>query len=127
MGGPVATSGLVGRAPDLLALRSASARAREGAPEVVIVAGEAGIGKTRLIETFAAEAVAAGDHVLRGGCLDLGDDGMPYAPISEALRTFLLETSILTRLTGDLCDAVTGTTGGGGILSPRTKTGRKKP
>lgn len=89
MGGPVATSGLVGRAPDLLALRSAWARAREGAPEVVIVAGEAGIGKTRLIETFAADAAAAGDHVLRGGCLDLGEDGMPYAPISEALRTFL--------------------------------------
>lgn len=89
MGGPVATSGLVGRAPDLLALRGAWSRARLGAPEVVIVAGEAGIGKTRLIETFAADAVAAGDLVLRGGCLDLGDDGMPYAPISEALRTFL--------------------------------------
>ncbi|MGK2850561.1 MAG: helix-turn-helix transcriptional regulator [Candidatus Limnocylindrales bacterium] len=89
MGGPVATSGLVGRAPDLLALRAAWARAREGTPEVVIVAGEAGIGKTRLIETFAGEALAAGDHVLRGGCLDLGEDGMPYAPISEALRTFL--------------------------------------
>jgi LuxR family maltose regulon positive regulatory protein len=34
----------------------------------------------------------------------------------DAVRTFLLETSILSRLTGDLCDAVTGTTGGGGIL-----------
>jgi LuxR family maltose regulon positive regulatory protein len=34
----------------------------------------------------------------------------------DAARTFLLETSILSRLTGDLCDAVTGTTGGGGIL-----------
>lgn len=34
----------------------------------------------------------------------------------EAVRTFLVETSILSRLTGDLCDAVTGTTGGGGIL-----------
>jgi LuxR family maltose regulon positive regulatory protein len=34
----------------------------------------------------------------------------------DAVRTFLLETSILSRLTGDLCDAVTGTTGGSGIL-----------
>jgi LuxR family maltose regulon positive regulatory protein len=34
----------------------------------------------------------------------------------DAVRTFLLETSILSRLTGDLCDAVTGTAGGGGIL-----------
>lgn len=85
----MATSGLIGRAPDLLALRAARERARQGAPEIVIVAGEAGIGKTRLIETFAAEVAADSDHVLRGGCLDLGEDGMPYAPVSEALRTFL--------------------------------------
>jgi LuxR family maltose regulon positive regulatory protein len=34
----------------------------------------------------------------------------------EAIRTFLLETSILSRLTGDLCDAVTGAGGGGATL-----------
>ena len=34
----------------------------------------------------------------------------------DAVRRFLLETSILSRLTGDLCDAVTGTSGGGGTL-----------
>jgi LuxR family maltose regulon positive regulatory protein len=34
----------------------------------------------------------------------------------EAVRTFLLETSILSRLTGDLCDAVTGSSGGAGTL-----------
>ena len=53
------------------------------------MAGEAGIGKTRLIEAFGAETTSAGDLVLRGGCLDLGEDGMPYAPLTEALRGLL--------------------------------------
>jgi LuxR family maltose regulon positive regulatory protein len=40
----------------------------------------------------------------------------------EAMRTFLLKTSILSRLTGDLCDAVTGTTGGAAILETLDRT-----
>ncbi|MEX1173382.1 MAG: AAA family ATPase [Chloroflexota bacterium] len=89
MTSPVTSPGFVGRAPEIQALRDAWARARDESPQIVIVAGEAGIGKTRLIETFAAEVRSGGDHVLRGGCLDLAEYGMPYAPVTEALRGFL--------------------------------------
>jgi DNA-binding CsgD family transcriptional regulator/tetratricopeptide (TPR) repeat protein len=89
--GPPAHDGLVGRASELQTLGAALARAADGSPTIVVVAGEAGIGKTRLLDRFVADALAAGPdlHVLRGGCLDLAEDGMPYAPISEALRGFL--------------------------------------
>ena len=54
--------------------------------------GEAGIGKSRLIEEFAEEARASGARVLIGGCLELGESGLPYAPFIEALRTLIRET-----------------------------------
>jgi LuxR family maltose regulon positive regulatory protein len=41
---------------------------------------------------------------------------------SDAVRTFLLQTSILSQLTGDLCDAVTGTTGGAATLEMLDRT-----
>ena len=44
----------VGREEELAALRAAASRAREGAPTVVVVAGEPGIGKSRLVAEFAA-------------------------------------------------------------------------
>ena len=39
---------------------------------------------------------------------------------SEQMRTFLLETSVLERLSGDLCDAVTGRTGSQALLEHRS-------
>ena len=53
------------------------------------MAGEAGIGKTRIVRELLDLARAEDDRVLVGGCLDLGDDGLPYAPLTEALRGFL--------------------------------------
>ena len=85
----VSSPELVGREPELGALRAGLTRATDGGPGIVVVAGEAGIGKTRLIEEFAGRARNDGARVLVGGCLDLADDGLPYAPLTEALRTFL--------------------------------------
>ncbi len=85
----VSSPELVGRASELAALRAALARAADGEPGIVVVAGEAGIGKTRLIEELVALAKEDGARALVGGCLDLADDGLPYAPLTEALRTFL--------------------------------------
>ena len=85
----VSSPELVGREPELGTLRAGLARATDGGPGIVVVAGEAGIGKTRLIEEFAGRARDDGARVLVGGCLDLADDGLPYAPLTEALRTFL--------------------------------------
>ncbi len=85
----VSGTGLIGRSLELSALDAALARVSSGAPEIVIVAGEAGIGKSRLVAEATARARAAGAQVLQGACLDLSADGMPYAPLTEALRDHL--------------------------------------
>lgn len=52
----------------------------------MLVAGEAGIGKTRLVEESAAWARERGYQVLTGGCVSLSANGAPFAPFVEALR-----------------------------------------
>ncbi len=74
----------VGRTDELAALESALRRAREGASSTVLVGGEAGVGKTRLISEFTERVTDA--RVLVGGCLELGTDGLPFAPFTAVLR-----------------------------------------
>jgi DNA-binding CsgD family transcriptional regulator/tetratricopeptide (TPR) repeat protein len=76
---------LIGRDRDLDALLGLlePASARRG--PVAIVTGEAGIGKSRLLGAFAERARSGGGLVLLGGCARLGDDGVPYGPLVEAL------------------------------------------
>ncbi|MFE0735252.1 AAA family ATPase [Streptomyces sp. NPDC058855] len=76
----------VGRAGELTALTEALARATAGEPQALLVAGEAGVGKTRLIEEFLGTARDRGAVVAVGGCVELGADGLPFAPFSTALR-----------------------------------------
>ena len=77
----------IGRREELEILQDAVARADLGAPAVVLVGGEAGIGKTRLVDEVGGRADAAGALVLLGGCISLGDGGgLPFAPFVEALR-----------------------------------------
>ena len=64
-------------------LDAALARAAVGEPSMVVVAADAGIGKTRLLEEFAARVDG---RVLRGACLPMGERGIPFAPIAEALH-----------------------------------------
>ncbi|HEY7074121.1 MAG TPA: AAA family ATPase [Solirubrobacteraceae bacterium] len=73
----------VGRARELAALERALEAARAGRGAAVIVAGEAGIGKTRLVSELSARA--AGFEVLVGRCLDLIGTELPYQPVAEAL------------------------------------------
>ena len=77
---------LVGRAEHLAALDAALDRVRTGGSSTLLIGGEAGIGKSRLVSEFAAGAGAAGARVLTGGCLDLGADGLPFAPFAAVLR-----------------------------------------
>ncbi len=77
---------LVGREADLAALRDALKRTRSAEPSTVLVGGEAGVGKTRLVEEFASTAVDDGAQVLTGHSLELGEEGLPYAPFAGALR-----------------------------------------
>jgi DNA-binding CsgD family transcriptional regulator len=62
-------------------------RAAGGAPAVALIAGEAGVGKTRLISELAGRASEAGFIVLTGQCIELGAEGLPLAPLVDALRT----------------------------------------
>lgn len=76
-------SPLEGRDDELRLLLDAVAAAGEGRPAAVLLGGDAGVGKTRLL----AEVVAGlpGALVLRGSCVDLGDVGLPYLPFVEAV------------------------------------------
>ncbi|MFF3329897.1 AAA family ATPase [Streptomyces sp. NPDC002888] len=76
----------VGRADELSALHEALDRAAEGEPQAWVIGGEAGVGKTRLIEEFAAAASRGGAVVAVGGCVEIGADGLPFAPFSTVLR-----------------------------------------
>ncbi|MFE1297146.1 AAA family ATPase [Streptomyces sp. NPDC058731] len=81
----------VGRADELEALRDALARAAAGEPQALLIAGEAGVGKTRLVEEFAMAACHAGAVIAVGGCVEIGADGLPFAPFSAALRALRRE------------------------------------
>jgi AAA ATPase domain len=91
MGRRVASAAFIGRTQELRALEAARARAGQGEPAVVVVGGEAGVGKTRLTAELTAGCVAEGTRVLAGGCVPVGGGSLPYAPIVEVLRTLLAE------------------------------------
>ena len=77
---------LVGRSGQLSALDSRPGRAVRGSPSAVMIGGEAGVGKSRLVSEFADRSRGAGARVLIGGCLELGADGLPFAPFTAVLR-----------------------------------------
>ncbi|MFE2023493.1 AAA family ATPase [Streptomyces sp. NPDC059499] len=76
----------VGRAGELASLTDALARASAGEPQALLIGGEAGVGKTRLVEEFLAAACRREAVVAVGSCVEIGADGLPYAPFSTALR-----------------------------------------
>src|SRR5690242_21920328 len=87
MAGPVSSSVFVGREQELAALEAALARADAGEGSVVLLAGESGIGKSRLIGELTERARASGATVLTGECLELAEGELPFAPIVGALRS----------------------------------------
>src|SRR5258708_17268847 len=71
---------LVGRADQLAVLDAALAPARREGPSVVLVGGEAGVGKARLVGEFRARAPDARGRARARGCGGPGTDGPPFAP-----------------------------------------------
>ncbi|HEX6552875.1 MAG TPA: AAA family ATPase [Ktedonobacteraceae bacterium] len=76
---------LIGRATAFTQVVGSFQQARQGRPQVVLVEGEAGIGKTRLAREFAAWARAQAVEVLSGQAFEMGGR-LPYQPLIEALR-----------------------------------------
>ncbi|HEX6021931.1 MAG TPA: protein kinase, partial [Solirubrobacter sp.] len=108
---------LVGRERELLRLRTLLARAWEGTRGAVLVSGEAGIGKTALLDALAAEAGAHGGLVLRGR----GEaGGRAFALWRPVLRGLPAGEAVLEQTAGqsELFDAVVDALATGAAQSP---------
>ncbi|UAJ78445.1 AAA family ATPase [Leifsonia sp. ZF2019] len=88
MRSPASSPTMIGRESDLAVLRDELATVAAGGTRAVVIGGEAGIGKTRLLTEFLDE-VEGSATVLLGRCVDLGSDGAPYAPFAAALRRLI--------------------------------------
>ena len=86
MSASVVSPVFVGRQDEIAALTALLGRVRQGEPGFALIGGEAGVGKTRLIGELAAQAGRAGFTVLLGHCIELGAEGLPLAPLVDALR-----------------------------------------
>ena len=84
---------LVGRVQELDQLASLIGMDREPLARAVVLAGDAGVGKTRTLVELRDRARAAGWRVVVGHCLDIGDGAMPYLPFSEILGGLAAETT----------------------------------
>lgn len=82
---------LVGRDAELATVRDAIARVLDAKGALLLVSGEAGIGKTTLADAFAAQAAEAGASVAWGRCWEAG--GAPaYWPWREVFRSLAIES-----------------------------------
>ena len=114
---------LVGRSEELERLRTSYQRVVGGTPATVLVAGEAGVGKTRLVEEFIGDVRRSTASVLVGGCMELGDGGLPFAPFVGAFR------SLMRQRDGDELDRLLGTGRGelGRLVPGLAGSGSRQP
>jgi DNA-binding SARP family transcriptional activator/pimeloyl-ACP methyl ester carboxylesterase/predicted ATPase len=83
---PAPAGAVVGRARELAALRAHLDAALEGEARLVLVTGEAGAGKTTLVEAFLGDASAGGELLVgRGQCVEQHGSSEAYMPVLEAL------------------------------------------
>ncbi len=81
----------VGRERELADLAEAFEQARKKNAAAVLLGGEAGVGKSRLVACFAERAALDGARVLAGGCVELSTEGLAYAPFTAAIRQLVRE------------------------------------
>ena len=88
---PRVAAPLVGRVDEFDALQAALVAAGQRRSSVVVVGGDAGVGKTRLLSELMNTATELGMQHLVGHCVDLGDAPPPYLPFSEAFARLALD------------------------------------
>jgi DNA-binding CsgD family transcriptional regulator/tetratricopeptide (TPR) repeat protein len=86
---------LIGRADELAELARLLGVTENATSGVVLLSGDAGVGKTRLLHELRQQARDAGWYVLVGHCLDLGDSALPYLPFGEAFGTLEVDSPAL--------------------------------
>ncbi|HET6876642.1 MAG TPA: AAA family ATPase [Jatrophihabitans sp.] len=80
---------LIGRSAELAQLAAALREAATGRATAVLLTGEAGVGKTRLVQALLADLAAHADapvQVLRAQCVDLGEPGLPFLAVRDLVR-----------------------------------------
>jgi DNA-binding CsgD family transcriptional regulator/tetratricopeptide (TPR) repeat protein len=92
----VTSSDLVGRTAELTAAYTAIASIKEGHARIVLLAGEAGMGKTRFISELAGRAERGGLLTAIGDCVQLGEASVAYAPLVAALRSLRQQLGVDT-------------------------------
>ena len=80
------SSHFVGRTGELAELELAFAEAADRQPVLVLIGGDSGVGKTRLVGEFERHIAGESALVLRGESIEHGDGELPYAPLLGALR-----------------------------------------
>ena len=85
------SSRLIGRVAELAELEAALRDAADGRPSLAFVAGESGVGKSRMVSEFARRTRDGGARVAIGECVELGEEELPYAPIVSVLRSLARE------------------------------------
>ncbi len=119
---PSAGSTFVGREPELTRLTRLLDLAADGSAAAVMLGGDAGVGKTRVVGELVERLSGPGrsGSCAVGRCIDIGAGGLPYLPFVEAftmlaghpqagpaLRRVIAERPALNRLTGAADEAVT--------------------
>ncbi len=92
---PQKTAPLIGRRLQWQHLQAAWHRAAEGHPHLVLLSGEAGIGKTRLGEELEAWVSSQGMTTASARCY-AAEGRLPYAPVTTWLRSEALHADVLT-------------------------------
>ena len=81
----------IGRSSELKTLLATADVVASGHTAVTLIGGEAGVGKSRLVAELAERLGDQGWLVLQGGSVAVGDEGLPFGPIVEALRALSRE------------------------------------
>src|ERR1700754_3060645 len=93
---------MVGRHAELAEISNVWSDVRDGQASGILISGEAGVGKTRLVQECVRQVLADGGEVLAGASFRISTGGLPYGPILDALRRLLSDhgASSLAELAG---------------------------
>src|SRR4051794_3259145 len=134
-GGGMADLALVGRADELELARAMLRRAAGGNPGVLLVGGEAGVGRTRVAAAIAAEGTSLGFLAATGTCVRMDAGALTYAAIigmlrgliatldpGEIARTLGAYRHEIARLVPDIVGAAAPVPPAGGAEDPMART-----